>query len=119
MLRAINIEWDVDCKEDIETLPKEIDIPEELTDPDEISDYLSDKTGFCHKGFDLVRKLNVTVNCSVTYDSDIMVPADLDLEEAIEYAKEHMNEIPPGVIERGPDPNWDSLVDDECFFEEE
>jgi hypothetical protein len=50
-MRAINIEWDTDG-EDID-LPTEIEIPEGMTDEDEISDYLSDETGFCHYGFEL------------------------------------------------------------------
>ena len=49
--KAVSIEWDVDSEENLESLPTEIDIPPELTDIDEISDYLSDLTGFCHKGF--------------------------------------------------------------------
>lgn len=61
-MRAINIEWDNDGDEMIAAdLPKEIEIPKELaenTDPDdyeeEISDYISDQTGFCHFGFELV-----------------------------------------------------------------
>lgn len=53
-MKAINILWDVDYDEDMNRLPKEIDIPPEITDEDEISDYLSDVTGFCHEGFDLV-----------------------------------------------------------------
>lgn len=32
-------------------LPSEIDIPEEMEDEEEISDYLSETTGYCHKGF--------------------------------------------------------------------
>ena len=50
MKKAINILWDVDNKRDLKFLPKEIDIPDDLED-DEISDYISDVTGFCHKGF--------------------------------------------------------------------
>ena len=46
--------WDVDYKKDLKHLPKEIIIPEGMTDEDEISDYLSDETGFCHEGFDLI-----------------------------------------------------------------
>lgn len=53
-LKAINIIWDVDYKKDLKHLPKEIDIPEDITDEDEISDYISDLTGFCHSGFDLI-----------------------------------------------------------------
>lgn len=57
-MKATNIEWDIDDeyteeeKEDLlATLPTKIEIPEGMTDEDEISDFLSDETGFCHKGF--------------------------------------------------------------------
>lgn len=53
-MRAINIEWDVDYEEQIEDLPKEIEIPKGMTDEEEISDWLSDETGFCHAGFELI-----------------------------------------------------------------
>ena len=46
-LKAVNIEWDVDLAEDLDSLPKEVQITEE------ISDYLSNLTGFCHRGFGL------------------------------------------------------------------
>lgn len=54
MLKAINIMWDVDDKRDLKHLPTEIIIPEGMTDEDDISDYISDETGFCHDGFELV-----------------------------------------------------------------
>lgn len=47
--RATNIQWDTDG-EDID-LPTEMDIPADIEDEDEISDYISDETGFCHFGF--------------------------------------------------------------------
>lgn len=53
-MKAINIIWDVDYEEDLEFLPAEMDIPDYLENEDEISDYISDETGFCHKGFELV-----------------------------------------------------------------
>lgn len=53
-MKAINIKWDVDFKEDLEGLPTEIEIPEGITDEEEISDYISDETGFCHCGFELI-----------------------------------------------------------------
>jgi len=56
-MKAINIKWDVDCPEDLENLPEEIEIPDDLLDyeyEDETSDYITDLTGFCHYGFDLV-----------------------------------------------------------------
>lgn len=59
MLKAVDIKWDVTDDDDIdesddeaceilESLPTEMNIPEGMTDPDEISDWLSDETGFCH-----------------------------------------------------------------------
>ena len=53
-MRAINIEWDVDYEEQLEDLPEEMKIPEGMTDEEDISDWLSDETGFCHNGFELV-----------------------------------------------------------------
>lgn len=53
-LKAVNIKWDIDEEEDLEYLPDEIMIPGNVKDREEISDYLSDLTGFCHKGFDLI-----------------------------------------------------------------
>lgn len=49
-MKATNILWDVDNEEELESLPKEVDIPVELTDEEEISDYLSELTGYCHCG---------------------------------------------------------------------
>ena len=49
----VNIEWDVDLAEDLDSLPKEVQIPDGMTDTEEISDYLSNLTGFCHRGFGL------------------------------------------------------------------
>ena len=44
-MKAINIVWDIG---DEIVLPTEIAIPNGMEE-DEISDYLSDVTGFCHK----------------------------------------------------------------------
>lgn len=52
-MKAINILWDVDDPEELEALPTEIEIPEGMEGEDEISDYISDVTGFCHAGFAL------------------------------------------------------------------
>ena len=51
-MKAVNIKWDTDG--DIEVfykLPTEIEIPDGMTDDEEISDYVSDETGFCHNGY--------------------------------------------------------------------
>lgn len=50
--KATHIKWDTDG-EDVDCLPAELDIPNDMVDEDEVSDYLSDVTGFCHKGFDM------------------------------------------------------------------
>lgn len=55
MLKATNILWDTDYDDDGE-LPTEIDIPEGMTNEDEISDYLSEVTGYCHQGYVLEEK---------------------------------------------------------------
>lgn len=53
--KAVNIQWDVDEKEDLESLPSEMTIPDGM-DEENISDYLSDETGFCHFGYELVEE---------------------------------------------------------------
>ena len=50
-MKATNIEWDVDYEEQLKDLPTEIEISNGMTDEEEISDYLSDVTGYCHEGF--------------------------------------------------------------------
>lgn len=43
------------CFNEFMELPTEMEIPKEIeNDEDAISDYLSDETGFCHYGFELV-----------------------------------------------------------------
>lgn len=54
-MKAINIEWDTDGDmELLKELPTEMEIPEGMEDGEEISDYISDETGFCYYGFELV-----------------------------------------------------------------
>lgn len=67
MLKAINIKWDTDGDEEVlQDLPKEMIIPDELEELykkdreyalEEISDWLSDETGFCHAGFEVVKEI--------------------------------------------------------------
>lgn len=50
---AIDIDWD-DSEQFKGELPKCLLIPENIQDDEEaISDFLSDQTGFCHKGFEI------------------------------------------------------------------
>ena len=60
-MKAINIKWDID-DDDEKSLPTEIIIPNDMTDEEEISDYLSNVTGFCHQGYDLVETSNYNSN---------------------------------------------------------
>lgn len=64
-MKAIHIKWDTDGDQELaKELPDTIKIPEELANEvedlnnanEKISDYLSDVTGFCHYGFDLVEE---------------------------------------------------------------
>ena len=57
-MKATNILWDVDFLEDLAYLPVQVEIPNEVAfdeygeiDYDRIDDYISDMTGFCHKGY--------------------------------------------------------------------
>ena len=63
MLKAINIKWDTDGDMEVfNDLPTEMIVPDELEEMykkdkefalEEISDWLSDETGFCHDGFEI------------------------------------------------------------------
>lgn len=56
-MKAINIKWVTDGY-DVD-LPNEMDIPENLIDengeidPEDVSDYISDETGWLHDGFEI------------------------------------------------------------------
>lgn len=50
-MKAFNIQWDVDCEKDLDFLPTEIEIPDGMENEDEISDYITEVTGYCHNGF--------------------------------------------------------------------
>lgn len=63
-----------------------------------------------------MKRLNVTVNCLAVYCSAIDVPDELSIEQAIEYAKEHINEIPLGQLDYIPDS--DSLDEYNCDFDD-
>ena len=64
----------------------------------------------------IMKKLNVTVQCMAVYNSSIEVPDYMTLEEAIEYAKGHLDEIPCGELEYVSDS--DELDEENCDFEE-
>lgn len=64
-----------------------------------------------------MQKLNVTIQCLATYDSSILVPDGLTLEEAVQYAKKHINEIKIGELYYVP--YSDDLDEESCNFSEE
>lgn len=61
--------------------------------------------------------LNVKVWCQASYDATIQVPSELSLEEAVEYAKDHIDEIPLGSLEYLP--CSDEIDEENTYFEEE
>lgn len=52
-MKATKIMWDVDYAEDLEDLPEEIEIPDYIDENDyeAVDEYLTEQTGFCHKGY--------------------------------------------------------------------
>lgn len=62
-----------------------------------------------------MKRLNVTINCMAVYNSAIDVPDEMTLEEAIEYAKQNIKEIPLGQLEWVEDS--DELDEDNCDFD--
>ncbi len=62
----------------------------------------------------LTRTLNVTVLCQACYNSSIEVPADFSREQALDYAREHLEDIPLGVLEYVTDS--DQLDEENCDF---
>ena len=63
-----------------------------------------------------IRDRNVTVQCMAVYNSSIAVPDNMTLEEAIDYARHRLDEIPFGELEYISDS--DELDEENCDFEE-
>lgn len=64
-----------------------------------------------------MKKLNVTVQCMAVYNSSIEVPDNMSIEEAIEYAKVHIDNIPLGELDYI---SYSDEIDEECCeFEDE
>lgn len=64
-----------------------------------------------------MRRLNVTIQCLAVYNSSIVVPSELTFEEAIRYAKEHIDEISTGELEYIS--GSDALDEENCDFDTE
>lgn len=52
-LIATNIEWDSDT-DDVLNLPNTIEVPVDMIDEEDISNYISEQTGYCHNGFSIM-----------------------------------------------------------------
>lgn len=63
-----------------------------------------------------MKKLNVTVYCNAIYNSHIMVPDDLSLEDAIEYARDNINDIELTELEFIP--GEEEIDEFNCFFDD-
>lgn len=64
-----------------------------------------------------MKKLLVTINCKSVYNSSIDVPDDMTLEEAIEYARDHLDEAELDVLEYVE--GSDELDEDNCVFDDD
>ena len=62
------------------------------------------------------KRLNVTVFCGAVYNSAINVPENMSIDEAIEYAKNNIADIPLGPLEYVSDS--DVLNEDNCYFDD-
>lgn len=61
-----------------------------------------------------MKKLNLTIQCMAVYNSSIDVPDEMEIDEAIEYAKAHLDEAPLGTLEYVRDS--DILDEENCDF---
>lgn len=89
-MKATNIKWDVDCDSDGRLLPTEIEIPAGMEDEDEITDYLSDVTGICHDGYELIKNEEhrpYRIAITETYVKEVEIFA-LSSEEAEQKAND-------------------------------
>lgn len=93
-MKAVNIKWNIDDEEDVlqGRLPDEIDIPVGMIDEEEISDYLSDTTGFCHAGFELVGYPTIqagSVQNAIDQIKDIYLDSDICMGELLNSLEVH------------------------------
>lgn len=90
-MKAVNIQWDTDGETKNVELPTEIEIPSGMVDDDEISNYLSDITGHCHFGFNLIERPNLDISqlCYELYKIDWkhshMITKDIEMDSLKNY----------------------------------
>ena len=110
MLKAINIKWNTDGdKEVLNELPTEMIIPDELEEMykkdkeyalEEISDWLSDETGFCHDGFEIEKEITKESVENELYDffNDKMKTGDAPEIERVRVFKDNLVTVDNGII---------------------
>ena len=110
MLKAINIKWDTDGDmEVLNELPTEMIIPNELEELykqdreyalEEISDWLSDETGFCHDGFEVVSEITKESVENDLYDffNDKMETGDAPEIEWVRRFKDTLATMDNGIV---------------------
>lgn len=95
---AYDIDWDTDG-EDVD-LPNEILLPSGMTDEDEISDYISDETGFCHNGFKLAESLKERIEMLKNFvAADAELELDYDVEKDLWYVMNYFIGYAENIIE--------------------
>lgn len=114
MLKAINIKWDTDGdKKVFNELPTEMIIPDELEEMykkdreyalEEISDWLSDETGFCHDGFEIEKIITKESVENELYDffNDKMKTGDAPKIEGVSISR----------------PDWFSIIHSGTIYDE-
>lgn len=110
MLKAINIKWDTDGdKEVFNELPTEMIIPDELEEMykkdreyalEEISNWLSDETGFCHDGFEIAREITKESVENDLYDffNDKMETGDAPEIERVRRFEDTLVTMDNGIV---------------------
>lgn len=63
-----------------------------------------------------MKRLNVTIQCMAVYNSAINVPDEFTIDQAIDYAKKNINNIPLGALEYVPES--DLLDEENCCFDD-
>lgn len=110
MLKAINVKWDTDGdKEVFNELPTEMIIPDELEEMykedreyalEEISDWLSEETGFCHDGFEVEKVITKESVEDDLYDffNDKMETGDAPEIERVRVFKDNLVTVDNGIV---------------------
>lgn len=110
MLKAINIKWDTDGDKNVfNELSTEMIIPNELEELykkdreyalEEISDWLSDETGFCHAGFEVEKVITKESVENELYDffNDRIETGDAPEIERVRVFKDNLVTVDNGII---------------------